>query len=108
MQQHRTKSVSCPERVTAYVIISGFDIAAYNNVEEIKALRKQVDALIQAMGADGTHDAADVFQPTADMNLYATADYQARIKLTEAKIWLSKMLEGIGNPFPADLADKAS
>jgi hypothetical protein len=79
----------------------------YKNVEEIKALRKQVDALIQAVEAHGTHDEADVFQPTADINLYGTANYQAHIKLVEAKMWLGKMLEGIGNPFPAELADKA-
>jgi hypothetical protein len=30
-----------------------------------------------------------------------------RTKLQEAKMWAGKVLEAVGNPFPAELADKA-
>jgi hypothetical protein len=36
------------------------------------------------------------------------AGYQAIVHLINAKMWLGKMLEGKGNSFPAELADKAS
>lgn len=73
-------------------------------VESIKALRVQADAVIQAITkANGTVDAPE----TLDHELYGMAQYQALRAATETKMWLGKMLEGIGNPFPAELADKA-
>lgn len=72
-------------------------------VEEIKALRVQADAVVQAVRENGVHDA-----PTSlDSELYDLAEAQALRASTEAKMWLGKMLEALGNPFPAELADKA-
>jgi hypothetical protein len=73
------------------------------NVEEVKAIRVEADALIQKIKANGAHDTG----PEFDYDLYAMAQYQALRAATEAKMWLGKMLEGMGNPFPAELADKA-
>lgn len=81
----------------------------YKSVDEIKALRVEVDALIQKVEDYGTHDVAEVSPSgnaqTSDM--YDLASYQARVALILAKMWLGKMLEGLGNPFPIELADKA-
>jgi hypothetical protein len=33
---------------------------------------------------------------------------EVRINLTNATMWAGKTLEGLGNPFPAELADKAN
>lgn len=72
--------------------------------EAIKALRVQADAVIQAITAShGTQDAPDGF----NSELYSMAQYQALRAATEAKMWLGKMLEGLGTPFPAELADKS-
>jgi hypothetical protein len=43
----------------------------------------------------------------ADTRLYSIAQGEALSSLIAAKMWLGKMLEGIGNPFLAELADKA-
>jgi hypothetical protein len=43
-----------------------------------------------------------------DHELYGMAEYQAIRTLIEAKMWLGKMLEGLGNSFPPELADKAN
>lgn len=75
------------------------------SVEQIKALRVQADAVIQAI-TDRT-SASTTPTPNHDMELYGMAEYQALRAATEAKMWLGKMLEGLGNPFPAELADKA-
>ena len=74
----------------------------YFSVEEIKALRVETDALIQKVEKGGTHEAQ------VQTDLYSAAEYQTRIKLIEAKMWLGKMLEGLNNPFPAELADKSN
>lgn len=75
------------------------------STEAIKALRVQADALIQAITdiQAGTEDAQDGHNGY----LYNTAFGSAYRAATEAKMWLGKMLEGKGNPFPAELADKA-
>ena len=67
----------------------------------IKDFRKEIDALIQKSvallsewagpGKDGGRELALV-----------------RTKLEEAKMWAGKVLEAVGNPFPAELADKAN
>lgn len=74
------------------------------SVEEIKALRVEADALIQKIAAEGAHDAGEGL----NYSLYSMASFEALRAATEAKMWLGKMLEGIGNPFPAELADKAN
>lgn len=75
----------------------------YFSVEEIKVMRVSVDAMIQNLAFEKqTHEATGT-----ENRVYDFAVYQAEIKLIEAKMWLGKMLEGLGNPFPANLADKA-
>ena len=75
-------------------------------VEQIKAKRVEIDALIQfvskeqELGEEGLHN--------VDEALYSMAGYQTLVHLTNAKMWLGKMLEGRGTPFPAELADKAN
>lgn len=78
----------------------------YTTVEEIKAFRVEVDALIQK--------AATLELPynlklgdRAGAKLRDMCTYEVFSALTEAKMWLGKCLEAIGNPFPAELADKA-
>lgn len=77
--------------------------AKFFTVEELKALRVDVDSLIQKINAEPSADAPQ----TLDFSLYSMSHYQADIKLREAKMWIGKMLEGLGNPFPPELADKA-
>jgi len=76
----------------------------YFTVEQIKQKRVAIDALIQEMdeqkfGVEGMNN--------EDEGLYFTASHQAFVSLIAAKMWLGKMLEGRGTPFPAELADKA-
>jgi hypothetical protein len=73
----------------------------YFSVDEIKALRVEVDALIQKVEMGGKHETQTL------TDLYDLASYQARVALIGAKMWLGKMLEGLDNPFAAELADKA-
>lgn len=74
-------------------------------VEQIKEKRVEIDALIQfveneqKLGVEGIHNENE--------RLYDMSGYQVLVHLTNAKMWLGKMLEARGNPFPADLADKA-
>lgn len=74
-------------------------------VEQLKEKRVEIDALIQFMqkeqelGQEGINN--------TDERLYDMAGYQAIVHLIDAKMWIGKMLEGRGNPFPAELADKA-
>lgn len=77
----------------------------YYNVEEIKALRVEVDALIQKVTNEQENGHEDV--PIDNWELRNIASYQTLVHLTDAKMWLGKMLEGAGNPFPKELADKA-
>ncbi len=75
-------------------------------VEEIKAKRVEIDALIQFVEKEqefGTEGIAN-----ANPELYSMASYQVYVHLIESKMWLGKMLEGRGNPFPKELADKAA
>lgn len=80
----------------------------YKSVAEIKALRVQADALLQAIQAEGTHSAEEVFTANGQQDLYHTGAYQAELAAMLAKMWCGKMLEGLGNPFPAELADKST
>ena len=75
----------------------------YFSIEEVKAMRVSVDALIQGLAIEKqNHEATG-----NETRTYDFANYQAEIKLIEAKMWLGKMIEGLGKPFPAELADKS-
>jgi hypothetical protein len=71
----------------------------------IKKFRQDVDALIQQV----PHSV----NPQSGIKSYLyipmvnEAEAQVRVHLINAKMWAGKMLEGLGNPFPAELADKA-
>jgi hypothetical protein len=71
----------------------------------IKQFRKNIDALIQ----DCTR--ATLQQPPKESSILGVYGHfeteQVRTKLIEAKMWAGKILEALGNPFPAELADKA-
>ena len=76
----------------------------YHSVEELKALRVQVDACIQAIQFEkATHK-----EEPRDHNLYSMAAYQVNVKLREAKMWLGKMIEGLGSELPEQFRDKAN
>ena len=73
----------------------------------IKAFRVEVDALIQKFPhlqyqATPESISIGIFLPAVN-----EAEAQVRISLTNAKMWAGKMLEGLGSPFPPELADKA-
>lgn len=77
----------------------------------IKAFRVQIDALIQQVPTHrwaSTMDGAKTLAIGAHAPQANEAYDQVRINLTNAKMWAGKMLEGLGNPFPAELADKAT
>jgi hypothetical protein len=75
----------------------------YFSVEELKGMRVECDALYRKLNTGGTH--RDIHP--VDGQLESMAMYQACVKLIEAKMWLGKVIEGMGNPFPAKLADNA-
>lgn len=75
----------------------------YFTLEEIKAFRVQLDSLYQQLNTGGTHEDVKI----ADWQLESMAMYQAIVKLIEAKMWLGKVCEAHGNPFPREFADKA-
>ncbi len=71
----------------------------------IKKFRQDVDALIQQVPFTVQQPSGIVtriFNP-----MISEAQSQVRVNLTNAKMWAGKMLEGLGNPLPAELADKA-
>jgi len=74
----------------------------------IKEFRQQIDALIQKVphGYPNPNDGMPL-KCRAYAAMTDEAYTQVRIHLTSAKMWAGKMLEGLGNPFPAELADKA-
>ena len=71
----------------------------------IKEFRQEIDALIQRVprGYGNAPENAIL------INAFGVSEPrdQVRIHLTNAKMWAGKMLEALGNPFPAELADKA-
>ena len=71
----------------------------------IKEFRQQIDALIQRVPRSYQDAPANAIIA----NTFAVSEPrdQVRIHLTNAKMWAGKMLEALGNPFPAELADKA-
>ena len=66
--------------------------------EEVHAFRKEVDAVIQK---------AQLLQGTIGRNPGGREISLVVTKLQEGKMWAGKILEAIGSPFPAELADKA-
>ena len=78
-------------------------------VRPIKDFRKEIDALIQRVTRQRHDREATARQGELVPNnrdAYEASE-QVRLHLTNAKMWAGKMLEGLGNPFPAELADKA-
>lgn len=74
----------------------------------IKAFRQAVDALIQQFPQQYRHESPVQTLFCGNFNpAYKEAYDQARIHLTDAKMWGGKLLEALGSPFPANLADKA-
>lgn len=81
--------------------ISPISTQKTTTVEEIKAFRVEVDALIQK--------SEKIVLPygKAPYILKNTAERKVFEHLTEAKMWLGKCLEAMGTEFPKELADKA-
>lgn len=72
-------------------------------VAKIKQFRKEIDANIvksEAITLGFPEEKTLILMSTRELSL-------VRIKLQEAKMWAGKILEVIGTPFPAELADKA-
>lgn len=65
--------------------------------EMVKDLRKKVDAVMEEV----KEKIKQVPMGQAEMTL-------AYRKLQEGKMWLGKVLEELGSPFPPELADKAN
>jgi hypothetical protein len=78
---------------------NGF-VTAPDFVTDVKNF-KEIDASIQR---------AESFRsvPRDSQKDYGRKMSLVRTKLQEAKMWAGKVLEAIGNPFPAELADKAN
>ncbi len=77
----------------------------YFSIEELKALRVQIDACQQAIHhSKATHD--DIEPKIWDLHVNAWT--QAEIKLLEAKMWVGKMMEGLGSELPPEFRDKAN
>ena len=67
-------------------------------VADVKDFRVQMDAAVQR---------AETW--LAKPQRYGQREMAlVRTKLQEAKMWAGKILEAAGNPFPAELADKAN
>lgn len=73
----------------------------YTTVEEIKAFRVEIDALIQKS------ETLALPYGTGSYKLKKMAEEGLFVHLKEAKMALGCALEYIGTPFPAELADKA-
>jgi hypothetical protein len=71
-------------------------------VAEVKQFRKEIDANIQKA------ETMLSGYPTELLHVSCAREISlVRTKLQEAKMWAGKILEVLGNPFPAELADKA-
>ena len=73
-------------------------------LEPIKDFRKQIDGLIGRVSTGNGYERGDLLPNNYQVREVAR---QVELKLIEAKMWAGKMLEGLGNPFPAELADRA-
>lgn len=75
------------------------------NQEELKSLRVQIDACIQVIESEqeNGHEGVEI----KNHQLHSMASYQAEIKLREAKMWIGKMMEGMGSELPVEFRDQA-
>lgn len=71
-------------------------------VVEVKQFRKEIDANIQKAEEMLSSYPVELQHISCARELSLV-----RTKLQEAKMWAGKILEVLGNPFPAELADKA-
>lgn len=76
-------------------------------VPRIKQFRKEVDGLIRRSSLRNYNEESDGKEIVPNAFETQEAVMQVRIHLTSAKMWAGKILEFLGNPFPAELADKA-
>lgn len=76
------------------------------SVEQIKTMRVETDALYQKMKSGS--EAGGEYEGLEDGSLYGMSEYMVMQKLIEAKMWMGKMLEGIGSTLPAEFADKST
>lgn len=72
----------------------------------IKSVRVDIDALIQRVDLNNSNAEIKLYSGFPAKNA-AYSQSMALTRLIEAKMWMGKMLEGLGNPFPAELADKS-
>lgn len=72
-------------------------------VASIKDFRKEIDANI--VKSETFLESAKTDKSVAS---YGREMALVRTKLQEAKMWAGKVLEVVGSPFPAELADKAN
>jgi len=70
---------------------------------DVKDFRRQIDACIQRAEA-----MLEVYPKDLRDISCAREISLVRTKLQEAKMWAGKILEVLGSPFPAELADKAA
>jgi ribosomal protein L17 len=90
------------KKVLGSVTQAGLNQArVYATVEDIKAFRVEVDALIEKAKKFNLNNTPENFCSKG------MPDTQVYIHLIEAKMWLGKCLEAMGTSFPAELADKA-
>jgi hypothetical protein len=77
-------------------------------VPVIKEFRQEIDALIQRVPR--SYGERLKVSNAIWVNAFPVQEArdQVRNNLTNAKMWAGKMLEFLGNPFPAELADKAN
>jgi len=74
----------------------------------IKQFRQDVDELIQRTERSNTANTEKSGKEIITHNFQVNkALDEVRTNLIQAKMWGGKMLEYLGNPFPAELADKA-
>lgn len=72
-------------------------------MQSVKQFRKEIDANIQK--AEGMLRG----YPAELQHISCARELSlVRTKLQEAKMWAGKILEVMGSPFPAELADKAT
>ena len=78
-------------------------------VKIIKDFRVAIDAqIIYAEYLLGIQSASSNLAEAEIRNASARELALVRTKLQEAKMWAGKILEVLGNPFPAELADKSN
>jgi hypothetical protein len=75
------------------------------SIDELKALRVQIDAAIQIINKMPA--SKDGPKSSDGQCLYYLAYAQADIKLREAKMWVGKMMEGLGSELPQEFRDQA-